>query len=154
MKHLVPEFDRLRARYPEGFQSSLMLPCLRRIQEDRGFVADSDIEELARYLGVPRIQIEEALSFYGQFRRKPVGRSHIQACRNLSCSLRGSERIIEHLVKRLGIKPGETTADGRFTLSTVECLAACGTAPVIVVDETYHESMTPEKIDALLEKLP
>jgi len=153
MKHLIPEFDKLRARYPAGFESSLVLPCLRRIQEDRGFVADGDIDALAHYLGVPRIQIEEVLSFYGQFRRKAVGRSHIQACRNIACSLRGSERIIGHLTRRLGIAPGETTADGRFTLSTVECLAACGTAPVIVVNETYHESMTPEKIDALIEGL-
>jgi NADH-quinone oxidoreductase subunit E len=153
MKHLIPEFDKLRARYPAGFESSFVLPCLRRIQEDRGFVADDDIEGLARYLSVPRIQIEEVLSFYGQFRRKPVGRCHIQACRNISCSLSGSERILEHLSKRLGIAPGETTGDGRFTLSTVECLAACGTAPVLMVDEAYHESMTPEKIDALLEKV-
>ena len=106
---------------------------------------------LVEYLGVPRIQIEEVLSFYGQFRRKPIGRCHIQACRNVSCSLLGAERILDHLTKRLGIAPGQTTADGRFTLSTVECLAACGTAPVLMVDDTYHESMTPEKIDALLE---
>ncbi len=153
MKHLIPEFEKLRARYPAGFESSLVMPCLRRIQEDRGFVADSDIEDLAGFLGVPRIQIEEVLSFYGQFRRKEVGRCHIQACRNVACSLRGSERILEHLKQRLGIAPGETTSDGRFTLSTVECLAACGTAPVIVVNETYHENMTPAKIDVLLETL-
>lgn len=153
MKHLIPEFEKLRQRYPTGFASSLVLPCLRRIQEDRGYVSDDDIDALVSYLGVPRIQIEEVLSFYGQFRRKPVGRCHIQACRNLSCSLRGSERILDHLARKLGIAPGETTADGRFTLSTVECLAACGTAPVIMVNEAYHESMTPEKIDALLERL-
>ena len=153
MKHLIPEFDKLRARYPQGFESSLVLPCLRRIQEDRGFVADTDVADLAVYLGVPRIQIEEVLSFYSQFRRSAVGRSHIQTCRNVACSLRGCERILDHLEKRLGIAPGETTSDGRFTLSTVECLGSCGTAPVIVVDETYHESMTPEKIDVLLETL-
>ena len=151
MKHLISEFEKLRARYPAGFESSFVLPCLRRIQEDRGYVADSDIDALVEYLGVPRIQIEEVLSFYGQFRRKPIGRCHIQACRNLSCSLLGAERILEHLTKKLGIKPGETTSDGRFTLSTVECLAACGTAPVVMVDDTYHESMTAEKLDALLE---
>lgn len=151
MKHLFPEFDKLRARYPAGFESSLVLPCLRRIQEERGFVADEDIEALARYLAVPRIQIEEVLSFYGQFRRQPVGRCHIQLCRNVSCSLRGSERLLKHLSDRLGIAPGETTADGRFTLSTLECLAACGTAPVIMVGETYHEAMTTEKIDALID---
>lgn len=150
MKELIPEFEKLRARYPAGFDSSLVLPCLRRIQEKRGYVADEDVDALVEYLRVPRIQIDEVLSFYGQFRREPVGRCHLQVCRNLSCSLRGAERMLAHLEKRLGIRPGETTADGRFTLSTVECLAACGTAPVLMVDEAYHESMTPEKLDALL----
>jgi NADH-quinone oxidoreductase subunit E len=154
MKHLIPEFEKLRARYPAGFESSFVLPCLRRIQEDRGYVADSDVDGLVEYLDVPRIQIEEVLSFYGQFRRKPIGRCHIQACRNLSCSLLGAERILDHLTKTLGIAPGQTTPDGRYTLSTVECLAACGTAPVLMVDDTYHESMTPEKIDALLRTVP
>jgi NADH-quinone oxidoreductase subunit E len=154
MQHLIPEFERLRVRYPAGFESSFVLPCLRRIQEDRGYVADDDIDGLVEYLGVPRIQIEEVLSFYGQFRRKPIGRCHIQACRNISCSLLGAERILDHLGRTLGIAPGETTADGRFTLSTVECLAACGTAPVLMIGDTYHESMTPEKIDALLRTLP
>ena len=87
----------MRRRFPAGFESSLMLPCLRRIQEDRGYVADADIDGLAGYLGVPRIQIEEVLSFYTQFRRAPIGRWHLQACRNLSCSMRGAEGVIEHL---------------------------------------------------------
>ena len=151
MKHLIPEFDQLRARFPEGFASSMTLPCLRRIQEDRGYVADQDIADLAAYLGVARIQIEEVLSFYGQFRRAPVGRCHIEMCRNLSCSLLGAERLIDHLSKRLGIKPGETTADGRFSLATVECMASCGTAPMLVVNGAYHESMDAAKIDALIE---
>ena len=153
MKHLIAEFDALRARFPKGFESSLVLPCLRRVQEDRGYVADADIDALVEYLRVPRIQIEEVLSFYGQFRRQPVGRCHIQACRNISCSLMGAERIVRHLSQRLGIEPGQTTADGRFTLSTVECLASCGTAPVLMVNDTYHENVSPEKIDALLESL-
>jgi len=154
MKHLIPEFEKMRQRYPAGFESSLVLPCLRRIQEDRGYVADTDIDGLVEYLRVPRIQIEEVLSFYGQFRRRPIGRHHIQACRNVSCSLHGSERILDHLTKALGVAPGQTTADGRYTLSAVECLAACGTAPVLMIGDTYHESMTPEKIDALLRTLP
>jgi NADH-quinone oxidoreductase subunit E len=153
MKHLIAEFEALRARFPAGFESSLVLPCLRRIQEDRGYVADTDIDALVDYLGVPRIQIEEVLSFYGQFRRQPVGRWHIQACRNVSCSLMGAERVVQRLTEKLGVAPGETTADGRFTLSTVECLASCGTAPVVMVNETYHENISPEKIDALLESL-
>ena len=154
MKHLIPEFDVLRRRFPNGFESSLVLPCLRRIQEDRGYVADSDIDALVEYLGVPRIQVEEVLSYYTQFRRKPIGRWHVQACRNVSCSLMGSERILEHLTKKLGIGPGQTTADGRFTLSTVECVASCGTAPVVVINETCHESVSPAKLDVLLEALP
>ncbi|MGZ9076235.1 MAG: NADH-quinone oxidoreductase subunit NuoE [Burkholderiaceae bacterium] len=153
MNHLIAEFDALRARFPAGFESSLVLPCLRRVQEDRGYIADSDIDGLVEYLGVPRIQIEEVLSFYGQFRRRPVGRWHIQACRNISCSLMGAERIVHHLSESLGIAPGETTSDGRFTLSTVECLASCGTAPVVMVNDTYHENISPEKIDVLLESL-
>ena len=153
MKHLIAEFEALRARFPAGFESSLVLPCLRRIQEDRGYVADTDIDALVDYLGVPRIQIEEVLSFYGQFRRQPVGRWHIQACRNVSCSLMGAERVVQRLTEKLCVAPGETTADGRFTLSTVECLASCGTAPVVMVNETYHENISPEKIDALLESL-
>jgi NADH-quinone oxidoreductase subunit E len=153
VKHLVAEFDVLRRRFPGGFESSLVLPCLRRIQEDRGWVADADIDALADYLGVARIQIEEVLSFYTQFRRAPIGRWHLQACRNLSCSMRGAEGVIEHLGERLGIAPGETTADGRFTLTTVECLGSCGTAPVVMVNETYHEGMSPERLDALIERL-
>ncbi len=153
IKQLIPEFDALRARFPAGFESSLVLPCLRRVQEERGYVADSDIDGLVEYLGVPRIQIEEVLSFYGQFRRKAVGRWHIQTCRNVSCSLLGAERIIEHLTTKLGIAPGQTTADGRFTLSTVECLASCGSAPVVMINDTYHESVSPEKLDTLLDGL-
>jgi len=153
MKHLIPEFDALRARFPATFASSLVLPCVRRIQEDRGFVADSDIDELAGYLGVPRVQIEEVLSYYTMFRRKPIGRWHLQMCRNISCSMRGSERLLAHLERTLGIAAGETTADGRITLSTVECLGSCGTAPVLVVNETYHENMDAARIDALLKEL-
>ncbi|MEO8508627.1 MAG: NADH-quinone oxidoreductase subunit NuoE [Betaproteobacteria bacterium] len=153
MKHLIPEFDRLKARFPAGCESSLVLPCVRRIQEERGFVADSDIDGLVDYLGVPRIQIEEVLSYYTQFRRAPIGRWHLQTCRNVSCSMCGAERLMAHLREHLGVGPGETTADGRITYSTVECLGSCGTAPVVMVNDTYHESMTVEKLDALLKEL-
>lgn len=154
MKHLLAEFEALRRRFPAGFESSLVLPCLRRVQEERGHVAGEDIEMLVAFLGVPRIQIEEVLSFYSQFRRTPVGHCHIQACRNVACSLMGAERLIDHLSKKLGIAPGETTADGRFTLSTVECLASCGTAPVVMVNGAYHESASAEKMDALIASVP
>ena len=153
MKHLVPEFEKLRARFPAGFESSLVLPCLRRIQEDRGWVADSDIQELAAWLGVPRIQIEEVLSFYTQLRRRPIGRWHLQFCHNVSCSMNGAEGILAHVAKRIGIEPGQTTPDGRYTLSVVECLGSCGTAPMMMVNDGYHENLDAAKVDELLEGL-
>ena len=153
MKHLIPEFEKMRERFPEGFASSMVLPCLHRIQHERGYVSEQDVEELTEYLGVPRIQIEEVLSYYTQFRRKPIGRWHLQTCRNLSCSMCGAERLMGHLRAKLGIAPGETTPDGRFTFSTVECLGSCGTAPVVMVNDTYHEAMSVEKLDALIAKL-
>ena len=153
MKHLIPEFDALRARFPAGFESSLVLPCLRRVQDDRGYVANTDIEALVEYLRVPRVQIEEVLSFYTQFRRQPIGRWHVQVCRNVSCSMRGAERLLDQLSQRLGIRPGQTTDDGRVTLSTVECLGSCGTAPVVIVNETYNENMSADSIEALLQEL-
>jgi NADH-quinone oxidoreductase subunit E len=153
MKHLVPEFEKLKARFPAGCESSLVLPCLHRIQGDRGFVADEDVAALAAYLGVPRVQIEEVLGFYTMFRRAPIGRHHIEVCRNVSCSLLGAESLVEHLRARLGIAPGETTPDGRITFHTVECLASCGTGPMMAVDGAYHERLTPEKVDAIIEGL-
>jgi NADH-quinone oxidoreductase subunit E len=153
MQHLIPEFEALKKRYPAGFEPSLVLPCLRRVQEDRGFVADTDIDGLVAYLGVPRIQVEEVLSFYSQFRRAGVGRWHLQVCRNLSCSMRGAERVIAQLSHRLGIAPGQTSADGRFTLSTVECLGSCGTAPVLMVNDRYEENVDAARLDALLAEL-
>jgi NADH-quinone oxidoreductase subunit E len=153
VKHLIPEFEKLRERFPTGFESSLVLPCVRRIQEDRGYVADTDIVELAQYLGIPQIQIEEVLSFYTMFRRKPIGRWHLQFCHNVSCSMNGAESILARVERRLGIKPGETTPDGRFTLSHAECLGSCGTAPMMMVNQAYHENLTPATVDALLEEL-
>ena len=153
MKHLIPDFEKIKRRYPAGCESALVLPCLHRIQDDRGYVADEDIDGLCEWLGVPRIQVEEVLSYYTMFRRSPVGRWHVQVCRNVSCSMRGAERLIGHVCKRLGVAPGETTPDGRYTVSTVECLGSCGTAPVLTVNEAYHENMDAAKADALLEGL-
>jgi NADH-quinone oxidoreductase subunit E len=153
MRNLVPEFEAMRARFPPGFASSLVLPCLRRIQEERGYVADADIGDLVAWLGVPRIQVEEALSFYTQFRRRPIGRWHLQVCHNVSCSMRGADSLLAHLERTLGIRAGETTPDGRCTLSAVECLGSCGTAPAMMVNDRYVESLTPAAVDALLEGL-
>lgn len=150
---LVPEFEALRRQFPAGFESSLVLPCLRRLQEARGHVEDADIASLAEYLRVPRVQIEEALSFYGQLRREPVGRWHFEVCRNVSCSLRGAETLLERLSSKLGLAPGETSADGRFTLSTCECLGSCGTAPVVLVNGVHQENASPPALDALIDGL-
>lgn len=153
MRHLIPEFERLKARLPPGHDATLLVPCLNRIQQDRGFVGEEDIAGLVEYLGIPRIQIDEVLSFYGMMRRKPIGRWHLECCRNVSCSMRGGERLLQQLAGRLGIKPGETTADGRYTLSTVECLGSCGTAPVLMVNGIHHENLDPAAVDTLLEGL-
>jgi len=153
VKHLIPEFEKLKERLPPGLDSTLVLPCLRRIQEDRGYIADEDIDGLVGYLGVPRIQIEEVLTFYSMLRRKPIGRYHVQVCHNVSCSMRGAERMIDSLSRRLGVQPGQTTPDGRFTLSRVECLGSCGTAPVVMVNERYHELQTDESLEQLLAEL-
>ena len=143
----------MRARYPRGFDSSLVLPCLRRIQELRGYVADEDVGALASYLHVPRMQVEEVLSFYTQYRREAPGRWQLGICRNVSCSMRGAERVIAACESKLGVKVGETTADGRFTLATVECLGSCGTAPVMMVNDRYVENVSVETLDGLLEGL-
>ena len=153
MKHLIPEFEKWKKRFPPGFDSSLVMMCVRRIQEDRGYIADSDIDGLVEYLGVPRIQIEEVLSYYSMFRRKPIGRWHVQTCRNVTCSMRSAEKLIDHLARKLGVEVGQTTPDGRFTLSTVECLGSCGTAPMMMVNEAYHENLDGAKLDELLEGL-
>ena len=153
MKHLIPELEALKRRLPPGENGVLVLPALRRIQEDQGHIADADIDALVEWLRIPRIQVEEVLSFYSMLRRTPIGYWHLQVCHNVSCSMCGAERLLDHLRERLGIAPGETTADGRFTLSTVECLGSCGTAPVVRVNDAYHESQTIESLDALLEHL-
>ena len=153
MNDLIAEFEALRARFPPGFESSFVLPCLRRMHERRGYVADADIDALVALLGVPRIQVEEALSFYTQFRRRPIGRWHLQICRNVSCSMRGADRLLEHLQRKLEVAPGETTPDGRCTLDTVECLGSCGTAPVMMVNERYVENLSLTTLDRLLDEL-
>lgn len=153
MKHLIPELEALKRRLPPDQDGVLVLPALRRIQEDRGYIADEDIDGLVEWLGIPRIQVEEILSFYSMLRRTPIGHWHLQVCRNVSCSMLGAERLLARLRERLGIAPGETTADGRFTLSTVECLGACGTAPVVRVNQAYREAVSVEAVDALLDEL-
>jgi len=146
------ELEAIRARYPD--KEAAILPALHLAQREFGYVSDEAIVVLADLLGFTPARIEGVATFYTMYNRKPVGRYHVQICRNISCSLLGAEHLIEHVSKKLGVKPGETTPDGKFTLTAVECLGSCGTAPVMQVNDDYHESLTEETIDALLDRLP
>lgn len=151
---LVEQFDAIRRRYPPEMKNSLVLPLLHCVQDAQGHVTEADAVAIADYIGMPAIQVVEALTWYSMFDREPQGRYVIKVCRNIACSLRGSERVVAHLQRRLGIGVGETTPDGRFTLRTVECLASCGTAPAMQVNRTYHEQLDEAKLDEILEALP
>jgi len=146
------ELEAILARYPD--REAAILPALHLAQREFGYVSDEAIVYVADLLGFTPARIEGVATFYTMYNRKPVGKYHLQICRNLSCSLMGAEHLIEHVSKRLGIRPGETTPDGKFTMSQVECLGSCGTAPVLQLNDDYHESLTEEKIDALLDRLP
>ena len=139
------------ARYPD--RQAAILPTLHLAQREFGFLSPETISYVAALLGFTPAQIEGVATFYTMYHRKPVGKYHLQVCRNLSCSLMGAEHLIEHMSRKLGIKPGGTTADGTFTLSTVECLGSCGTAAVMPVHDDYHEDLTEESIDAILDGL-
>jgi NADH-quinone oxidoreductase subunit E len=150
---LLAQFDALRSQYPPEMKTSLVLPLLHCVQDARGFVTEADAVRIAEYIGMPAIQVIEALTWYTMFDREPQGRYVIKVCRNIACSLRGAENVLAHLQSRLGIGVGETTTDGRFTLKTVECLASCGTAPAMQVNRTYHEQLDAAKLDRILESL-
>jgi NADH-quinone oxidoreductase subunit E len=131
-----------------------VLPLLHCVQDEQGWIGAPDAVAIAEYLGLPAAQVLEALAWYSMFERVPTGRHVIKVCRNVACSLRGSERIVAHLQRRLGIAPGQTTPDGRYTLRTVECLASCGTAPAMQVGRTYHENLDESAVDRILAELP
>lgn len=150
---LLAKFDALRSQYPPEMKTSLVLPLLHCVQDENGFVTEADAAAIAEYIGMPAIQVVEALTWYTMFEREPQGRYVIKVCRNIACSLRGSEQVLAHLQQRLGIGVDETTADGKFTLQTVECLASCGTAPAMQVNRTYHEQLDAAKLDRILETL-
>jgi NADH-quinone oxidoreductase subunit E len=134
-------------------KTSLVLPLLHCVQDANGYVTEADAAAIADYIGMPPIQVIEALTWYTMFDREPQGRYVIKVCRNIACSLRGSEQVLAHLRQKLGIGIGETTPDGKFTLKTVECLASCGTAPAMQVNRTYHEQLDAAKLDRILESL-
>lgn len=146
------EFERLLTRYPD--KEAVILPTLYLAQREFGHVSDEAIVYVAELLGVSPAQIEGVATFYTMYNRKPVGKYHVQICRNISCSLLGAEHLIEHVAGKLGVKPGGTTPDGKFTLSQAECLGSCGTAPVMQINDDYYENLTEASIDAILDKLP
>ncbi|MGM0574723.1 MAG: NADH-quinone oxidoreductase subunit NuoE [Myxococcota bacterium] len=145
------EIDEILGRYPQRMAS--LIPVLYVAQREFGYLTREVLELVANRLGVPAAKVLNTATFYTMLHKKPVGQWHLQVCKTLSCYLRGSDGIVERVEKKLGIRPGESTPDKKFTLETVECLAACGTAPVMRVNDVYHEGLTPEKLDALLDEL-
>jgi len=145
------EIRAVAQRYPE--RRSAAIAALRAAQYQLGWLSPEVVQEVAEELELDSNGLYQLVTFYDMFYEHPVGRYVLGVCNNLSCYLRGSDRLLEHLQERLGIGPGETTPDGLFTLRTVECLAACGNAPVMMVNEEYHERLTLEDVDRLIEEL-
>ncbi|MCD9015002.1 NADH-quinone oxidoreductase subunit NuoE [Parachryseolinea silvisoli] len=146
--------QRIIKRYPEGRQKSALLPLLHVAQaEFDGWLSPETMDYVASLLNIKPIEVYEVASFYTMYNLKPVGKCLIEVCRTGPCWLRGADDIVEHFEKKLGIKEGETTADGVFTLKTVECLGSCGTAPMLQCGSDYYENLTTEKVDTLIEKL-
>lgn len=150
-KETRAKHERLLTRYPN--REAAILPTLYLAQREFGHLSDEAIMYVADLLGFTPARIYGVATFYTMYNKKPVGKYHLQVCRNLSCSLMGAEHLIERVSEKLGVQPGETTADGRFTLSTVECLGSCGTAPVMQVNDDYYENLSEESIDAILDGL-
>ena len=146
------EIDGHLAKYP--VRRSAILPLMFIVQRERGYLDPPGVAYLAKRLALRITDIWEVATFYSMIHIEPVGKYHIQICRTLSCKLRGAQQITEYCSQKLGIKPGETTSDGRFTLSEVECLGSCGTAPMFQLNFDYHENLTPEKVDQILASLP
>ncbi len=147
----LKQFDEVVSRYPE--KKSAILPVLYMAQKEFGHLSQEAIEYVANLMDIPAAHLYGIVTFYTMFNMKPVGRHHLQVCRTIPCALLGSERIINYLKKKLGINLGETTPDGKFTLSEVECLASCGTAPVMQVNDDYCENLSEEKIEKIFENL-
>ncbi len=154
-EHTRHEIDGWVARFPEGRQRSAVLSALRFTQEqNEGFLTPDLMDAVADYLNMPAIEVYEVASFYSMFETHPCGRHHVSICTNISCMLNGADDIVAYCEKKLGIKLGESTADGRIFLKREEeCLAACNCAPMMMVDHVYHEYLTPQKVDDVLDKL-
>lgn len=154
-EHTRGEIDHWVAKFPPDRQRSAVLSALRAAQEqNEGFLTTELLEAVAEYLKLPPVQVLEVATFYSMFELKPCGRHHVSVCTNISCMLRGAEDLLAHVQERLGIREGESTADRRIFLKREEeCLAACTGAPMMMVDHVFHEHLTPEKVDKILDEL-
>jgi NADH-quinone oxidoreductase E subunit len=146
------KIEEIIRRYPK--KEAALLPVLHVVQREQGYVSPEAEEWVTATLGLPPLRVREILSFYTLLRSKPAGKYVIQVCRNISCFLAGSEDIVGHIEARLGIKPGETTADGKFTLLAVECLGNCDHAPCLMVNDDDHGPVSKDSVDAILKGLP
>jgi len=145
--------DKWIANYPEGERKSAVMPALRIVQETHhGYLTTDLMDQIAAYLEISPMEVYEVATFYGNYEHKPVGKTKLCICNSVSCMLRGNEEIYAHLKKRLGVGPGEVTPDGKFSWKKVECLGACTGAPMMQVGKDYHEDLTVEKIDELLDE--
>ena len=147
----IKELEKVKEEYPDSRSASI--PALHLAQKEFGYISEEVCLLLAEYLDISPGEVLNVASFYTMFNKKPVGKYLIQVCSTISCALNGSQEIVEHIKKRLDIDVGETTRDGKFTLVKVECLGSCGTAPVIQINDDYHENLTIEKVDEILDKL-
>jgi NADH-quinone oxidoreductase subunit E len=145
------KIDALMQRYPKA--RSALIPSLQLAQDEIGYLSQDAVREVAAIFRLSPNEVYEVASFYTMLFKRPVGKYVIQVCTNISCLLCNCEEIMEHLRRRLQIGPGETTPDGKFTLLEVECLASCGTAPVVQINEDYHENLTVEKLNLILDSL-
>jgi NADH-quinone oxidoreductase subunit E len=154
-EHTRAEIDHWVAKFPPGRQRSAVISALRAAQEqNHGYLTAELMDAVAAHLRLPPIQVYEVASFYSMFETHPCGRHHVSVCTNISCMLRGGEEIAAHVERKLGIKLGESTPDGRIYLKREEeCLAACNGAPMAMVDHVFHENLTPEKLDKILDEL-
>lgn len=153
--HTLAEIDAWLGKYPADRRQSAVLAALREAQhQNQGYLTTELMDAVADYLDMPRIAVYEVASFYSMFETRPVGRHSISVCTNISCMLTGADDIVRHIERKLGIKTGESTADGRFFIKREEeCLAACCGGPMMMVDHKYHENLTPAKVDAILDSL-
>jgi len=150
------EIQKIREEYPVGVgpADSAVLPALEVAQREHGgWLPAEAIDEVAQVLGLSPTRVGAVASFYTMFQRRPVGRHMISVCTNVACSLLGAEHLLDYIGRKLGIAPGETTADGLFTLEEVECLGSCGTAPMMQVDDVYYENLTEDRIDGILAEI-